>query len=83
MPLPTGDTIGILADNLRLRRSVLPIPRASAIRWTQGLDLPRGGFHPLIVAGRWNHIGSRLGQSTGQNPPDARGSANHHGDLTV
>ena len=25
MPLPTGDTIGILGDNLRLRGSVLPI----------------------------------------------------------
>ena len=24
MPLPTGDVIGILADNLRLRKSVLP-----------------------------------------------------------
>jgi len=49
MPLPTGDTIGILADNLRLRRSVLPIPRASAIRWTQGLDLPRGGERVLYT----------------------------------
>ena len=43
MPLPTGDVIGILADNLRLRESVLPISKRDAIRWTQGLDLPRGG----------------------------------------
>ncbi len=43
MPLPTGDVIGILADNLRLRKSVLPIPKKNAIRWTQGLELPRGG----------------------------------------
>ena len=35
--------IGILADNLRLRGSVLPIPRRSATRWTRDLDLPRGG----------------------------------------
>ncbi len=43
MPLPIGDTIGILADNLRLRGSVLPISAKSATRWTRGLGLPRGG----------------------------------------
>jgi Fe-S oxidoreductase len=43
MPLPTGDVIGILADNLRLRGSVLPISKRDATRWTRGLDLPRGG----------------------------------------
>ncbi len=43
MPLPTGDIIGILADNLRLRKSVLPISARNATRWARGLDLPRGG----------------------------------------
>lgn len=43
MPLPTGDVIGILADNLRLRESVLPISKRSVTRWARGLDLPRGG----------------------------------------
>jgi len=43
MPLPTGDVIGILADNLRLRKSVLPISAKNATRWARGLDLPRGG----------------------------------------
>ncbi len=43
MPLPTGDVIGILADNLRLRKSVLPISKRNATRWARGLDLPRGG----------------------------------------
>jgi Fe-S oxidoreductase len=43
MPLPTGDVIGILADNLRLRKSVLPISTRNATRWAQGLNLPRGG----------------------------------------
>ena len=43
MPLPTGDVIGILADNLRLRKSVLPLPTKVATRWTEGLGLPRGG----------------------------------------
>jgi len=43
MALPTGETIGILADNLRLRNSVLPIPKRSATRWARGLGIPRGG----------------------------------------
>jgi Fe-S oxidoreductase len=43
MALPTGDVIGILADNLRLRRSVLPLSRRRATRWARGLGLPRGG----------------------------------------
>jgi len=43
MPLPIGDTIGILADNLRLRQSVLPIAARDATRWARGLNLPRGG----------------------------------------
>lgn len=43
MPLPIGATIGILADNLRIRKSVLPISGKNATRWAEGLDLPRGG----------------------------------------
>jgi Fe-S oxidoreductase len=43
MPLPTGDVIGILGDNLRLRGSVLPVPPKVATKWTVGLGLPRGG----------------------------------------
>jgi len=43
VPLPIGDTIGILADNLRLRHSVLPVPSRRAIGWARGLDLPQGG----------------------------------------
>lgn len=43
MPLPTGDVIGILADNLRLRGSVLPLSSRRATRWTRGLGLARGG----------------------------------------
>jgi len=43
MPLPTGDVIGILADNLRLRRSVLPLSAKVATKWTEGLGLRRGG----------------------------------------
>jgi Fe-S oxidoreductase len=43
MPLPTGDVIGILGDNLRLRKSVLPLPTKVATKWTEGLGLQRGG----------------------------------------
>jgi len=43
MPLPTGDVIGILGDNLRIRGSVLPLSSRVATKWTEGLDLPRGG----------------------------------------
>jgi Fe-S oxidoreductase len=43
MPLDTGDVIGILGDNLRLRKSVLPLPPKVATKWTEGLGLPRGG----------------------------------------
>lgn len=43
MSLPTGDVIGILADNLRLRKSVLPLSAKVATKWTDGLGLPRGG----------------------------------------
>lgn len=43
MALPAKDVIGILADNLRLRGSVLPLSSRRAVRWAQGLGLPRGG----------------------------------------
>ena len=43
MPLPTKDILGILADNLNRRKSVLPISTATATRWATGLDLPKGG----------------------------------------
>jgi Fe-S oxidoreductase len=43
MALPTGDVIGILADNLRLRRSVLPLSAKVATKWTESLGLRHGG----------------------------------------
>lgn len=49
MPLPTGDVIGILADNLRQRKSVLPISKRNATRWAKDLDLPRGGSTVLYT----------------------------------
>lgn len=49
MPLPTGEVIGILGDNLRLRGSVLPLPTKVATRWTEGLGLPHGGATVLYT----------------------------------
>jgi len=43
MPLPTGPILGILTDNLRLRKSVLPLSKSAATRWAKNLNLPKGG----------------------------------------
>jgi Fe-S oxidoreductase len=43
MPLPTKDILGILADNLNQRKSVLPLSATATTRWAKGLDLPKGG----------------------------------------
>jgi Fe-S oxidoreductase len=43
MTLPVRDVAGLLADNLRLRGSVLPVPARRATRWARRLGLPRGG----------------------------------------
>jgi len=43
MPFPTVDIIGILKDNLELRKSVLPISPKAATRWAKGLDIPKNG----------------------------------------
>jgi Fe-S oxidoreductase len=43
MPLPVRDVVGILADNLRLRGSVLPIPARRATAWARDLGIARGG----------------------------------------
>jgi Fe-S oxidoreductase len=43
MPLPIGDIIGILSDNLRIRKSVMPLSKKRATGWAKGLNLPMGG----------------------------------------
>ncbi len=83
MPLPTGDVIGILGDNLRLRKSVLPLPTKVATKWTEGLGLPRGGETVLYTGMMYQLIpyieglvkaeikfgDSWLGKYTGLGPP--------------
>jgi Fe-S oxidoreductase len=43
MPLPTKEVLGILTDNLKIRRSVLPISRRAATGWAKDLGIPEGG----------------------------------------
>ncbi len=43
MPLPIGDTLGIFADNSRLRKSVLPLSKSRVTAWAEGLGIPAGG----------------------------------------
>ena len=43
MALATKDVVGLLSDNLRSRRSVLPISARQATRWARELGLPYGG----------------------------------------
>ena len=43
MALPRKAILGILADNLSLRNSVLPLSDRAATQWSDGLNIPRGG----------------------------------------
>jgi hypothetical protein len=43
MPLPIGDVLGVLVDNLTKRESVMPLSRSRATGWAEGLDIPMGG----------------------------------------
>ncbi len=43
MALPIAPLLGIFADNVRKRGSVLPLTKARATGWARGLDIPRGG----------------------------------------
>ena len=43
MPLPIGDVIGLMVDNLKKRKTVFPIPHRRATEWAKGLNIPEGG----------------------------------------
>jgi Fe-S oxidoreductase len=43
MPLPIGNVLGILADNLEKRKGVVPLSSEKATAWAKGLDIPFGG----------------------------------------
>jgi Cysteine-rich domain len=56
MPVPIDSTLGILGDNLRKRRSALPLSRRTVNAWTRGLDLPRGGETVLYTGQMWQMV---------------------------
>jgi Fe-S oxidoreductase len=73
MPLPVRDVVGILADNLRLRGSVLPIPARRATAWARDLGIPRGGETVLYTGQMYQLIPYierlvRLEQRLGDSP---------------
>jgi Fe-S oxidoreductase len=43
MPLPTKEVLGILTDNLKIRKNVLPISKRAATEWAKDLSIPEGG----------------------------------------
>jgi Fe-S oxidoreductase len=58
MPLPTGDIIGLMVDNLAKRTSVFPLSAKKSTRWADGLDLPRGGNTVLYTGAMYQLIPS-------------------------
>ena len=49
MGLPVDATLGMLSDNLRRRRSALPLSKRAATAWAKGLGIPRGGATVLYT----------------------------------
>ncbi len=43
MPLPIHNILGILSDNLKNRKGVIPLSPGKVDAWTRGLDIPFGG----------------------------------------
>ena len=56
MPVPIASTLGILNDNLRKRRSALPLSRRVHTAWARGLGLPRGGETVLFTGQMWQMV---------------------------
>ena len=56
MPIPIGDTLGILGDNCRIRKSVLPLPAKQVSDWSLGLNLPAGG-ETVLYTGQMYQLG--------------------------
>ena len=56
MPVPIRSTLGMLADNLRQRRSALPLRRRAATGWARGLHIPRGGETVLYTGQMWQMV---------------------------
>jgi hypothetical protein len=58
MPVPIASTLGMLGDNLRRRRSALPLGRRAVSAWARGLGIPRDGETVLYTGQMWQMVPS-------------------------
>jgi Fe-S oxidoreductase len=58
MPLPTGDIVGLMVDNLERRLSVFPMSTRKATRWAEGLGIPDGGERVLYTGAMYQLLPS-------------------------
>jgi hypothetical protein len=56
MPLPISSTLGILSDNMRKRKSALPLSRRATSAWARGLNIPHGGETVLYTGQMWQMV---------------------------
>lgn len=56
MPVPIASTLGMLGDNLRKRKSALPLGRRARTAWARGLDIPHGGETVLYTGQMWQMV---------------------------
>lgn len=63
MSLPKKAILGILTDNLSLRKSVLPLSPKAVTEWATGLDISRGG-ETILYTGHMYQIMPYLGTMT-------------------
>jgi Fe-S oxidoreductase len=58
MPLPTGDIVGLMVDNLERRSSVFPMSTRKATKWAKGLGIPDGGETVLYTGAMYQLLPS-------------------------
>ncbi len=58
MPLPTGDIVGLMVDNLERRSSVFPLSTRKSTRWAKGLNIPDGGETVLYTGAMYQLLPS-------------------------
>jgi Fe-S oxidoreductase len=64
MSLPIKDILGILADNLKYRKGVIPLGQGKVNSWARGLDIPHGGETVLYTGQMYQLIPSINAMST-------------------
>jgi Fe-S oxidoreductase len=64
MPLPIGNVLGILADNLERRKGVVPLSSRQSTAWAEGLNIPAGG-ETIIYTGQMYQLIPSINSMTG------------------